>query len=393
LNHGPLIILGASARAAAQSAIRAGFEPYPIDLFADWDLQPLNPVQIERYPAEFLTALAAAPDAPWMYTGSLENYPRLIARLARLRPLQGNNAEVLTKVRDPRWLAELLADSPVKFPETVVLERGQGSGVGRQESQLTGNWLLKPLRSAAGMGIRRVRRGETFSPRSKPHALQRAVIGQSISVAFSVIQGEVSWLGASEQWIGKEWAAPQEFQYAGSLAPLALSAAEEAALLQVATQIATAANLRGLCGLDLIRNEQGLWLIEVNPRYTASMELYELLSTRCLIAEQCGMQIPTRQEYCPPETSPARYEAKLIVYAEQPGSCGPELHRVLGELDRISYSDVPRLKTEFERGNPICTLSTGNRLQAGISPAELRDQLLTAAAVVRAALDPARSGD
>src|SRR6478736_3550977 len=119
IDRGPLIILGASARGAAQSAIRSGFRPYAIDLFADLDLQRIAPaVQIERYPAEFLTALAAAPQAPWIYTGSLENYPRLVARLAKLRPLVGNGPEVLKKVRDPRWLAELLASFAVRFPET-----------------------------------------------------------------------------------------------------------------------------------------------------------------------------------------------------------------------------------------------------------------------------------
>lgn len=382
MNHGPLIIVGASARGAAQAAIRAGFEPYPIDLFADLDLQHLNPVQIERYPTEFLTALAAAPQAPWMYTGSLENYPRLVARLARLRPLHGNGAEVLTKVRDPRWLAELLADGPVKFPETVVVERDQGPGIRCQELLSRGDCVLKPLRSGGGMGIRRVRSDETLSPRSKPHVLQRVMAGQSISVAFSVIDGEVFWIGESEQWIGKKWGAPQAFQYAGSLAPLLLSAAEEAALLQVAEKIATAANLRGLCGLDLIRNEQGLWLIEVNPRYTASMELFEQLSTRCLIAEQCGVQIPARQEPRPPEDRPPQYEAKLIVYAEQPGSCGRALHRALGLLGSIASHDVPRLGTQFEAGNPICTLSTGSA-----ESTEIRDKLLAAAAVVRGSLD------
>jgi predicted ATP-grasp superfamily ATP-dependent carboligase len=383
LNRGPLIIVGASARAAAQSAIRAGFHPYPIDLFADWDLQHLNPVQIERYPIEFLRALAAAPDAPWMYTGSLENYPRLIARMARLRPLVGNGPEVLKKVRDPQWLAELLADSPVRFPETLVLGRSQEAGIGEQESRLAGDWLLKPLRSGGGMGIRRVRGSAELPSFSKPHVLQRVIFGQPISVAFSVIDGEVFWIGASEQWIGRDWGAPQEFQYAGSLAPLLLSETEEAALLQLAKKLATATGLRGLCGLDLIRNEQGLWLIEVNPRYTASIELFELLSTRCLIAEHCGV-IPSRQQ-----PRPSTVAAKLIVYAKQPGTCGNQLHNRLSGLlhDGITYSDVPRLGTQFERGNPICTLLTGNLMEPGISSAEIREQLFTAAAVVRASLD------
>lgn len=233
------------------------------------------------------------------------------------------------------------------------------------------------------MGIRRVHASAELPALSKPHILQRVIVGQSLSVSFSAIDGEVFWLGASEQWIGKEWGAPQEFQYAGSLAPLSLSETEETALQQVAEKIATAAGLRGLCGLDLIRNEQGLWLIEVNPRYTASMELFELLSTRCLIAEQCGVRPEILSTKAPRE----KYEAKLIVYAERAGTCSPALHRAISGQDGIAYNDVPRRGIQFERGNPICTLFTGNLMEPGISPAEIRDKLLTAAAVVRGALD------
>ncbi len=372
MNQNPLIILGASVRAAAQSALRAGFQPYPIDLFADFDLQSLQPVQIERYPAEFLAALAAAPQAPWMYTGSLENYPRLIARLEKLRPLVGNGPAVLKKVRDPRWLAELLADSPVKFPETTF---GDGLLAPRFEGR---EFIWKPLRSGGGMGIRRVHQDDAASlPAS--HVVQPMIVGQPISASFAVLNGEVSWIGATEQWIGCVWGAPQEFQYAGSLAPLVLSADEELALRQLAQRLARAAGLRGLCGLDLVRNDQGLWLIEVNPRYTASMELFELLSDRCLIAEHGGEPQAGLESRVP-----SQYAAKLIVYAAQAGSCGQRLQRVLADLRAvpIAAADVPRLGVHFVAGNPICTL-----LKQGTSPEQLRATLLAAAAVVRAALD------
>src|SRR6478609_7195881 len=102
-----LIVLGASARAAAFSIRRAGYQPYAIDLFADRDLAAICPaVKIQRYPHDFFVSLAAAPQAPWIYTGGLENYPRLVDRLADVRPLLGNPGGVLRSVRDPRLFAE-----------------------------------------------------------------------------------------------------------------------------------------------------------------------------------------------------------------------------------------------------------------------------------------------
>src|SRR5205807_1077251 len=85
-----LIIVGASARAAAFSALRAGLRPWCIDLFADADLRarcPVTHLEPDRYPYGLAELLPQAPPGPWMYTGGLENRPNLIRRLARGREL------------------------------------------------------------------------------------------------------------------------------------------------------------------------------------------------------------------------------------------------------------------------------------------------------------------
>src|SRR5215213_4454745 len=96
-----LIVMGASVRALAFSARRAGFQPWAIDLFADRDLAAICPtVKIQRYPEDFAAALAEAPEARWMYTGGLENYPRLIDEMAKIRPLVGNGGAVVRAARE-----------------------------------------------------------------------------------------------------------------------------------------------------------------------------------------------------------------------------------------------------------------------------------------------------
>src|SRR5687767_7079098 len=106
----PLLILGASARAAAWSARRAGFEPSAGDLFTDEDLRACCPAwRCERYPRDFEQIAAEAPPGPWIYTGGLENHPRLVDRIAARRPLFGNPGDVLREARDPFRLAEVLA--------------------------------------------------------------------------------------------------------------------------------------------------------------------------------------------------------------------------------------------------------------------------------------------
>ncbi len=103
----PLLILGASARAAASSAARAGFDPTGVDLFADRDLAARFPalrVAREAYPAALADVAAGLPDSNWIYTGALENHPALVDRIARSRRLLGIGGEALRGVRDPRAL-------------------------------------------------------------------------------------------------------------------------------------------------------------------------------------------------------------------------------------------------------------------------------------------------
>src|SRR5205085_5677927 len=89
-----VILLGASTRAAAMSARRAGWTPWCADLFADVDLERIAIVRkVTAYPDELLDALSDAPQAPVAYTGALENWPDLIAKIDR--PLWGNPPEVL----------------------------------------------------------------------------------------------------------------------------------------------------------------------------------------------------------------------------------------------------------------------------------------------------------
>src|SRR4051812_15417928 len=84
-NVQPLLLLGASVRAAAWSALRGGLvQPWCIDLFADADLQracTARTIPPTDYPHDFLAAARQAPPGPWLYTGALENYPDLIAAI------------------------------------------------------------------------------------------------------------------------------------------------------------------------------------------------------------------------------------------------------------------------------------------------------------------------
>src|SRR5471032_3077163 len=139
-----LAIVGASGRAAAASAVRAGFQVAAADLFADADLAHIaTATRVESYPDalhDWLQQLSPRPDA-WIYTGALENHPDLVDRLSTVAPLWGNCGGVLREVRSPLHLANAFRRTELWFPEV----RLSPAGLPRD-----GSWLANTGRGASG---------------------------------------------------------------------------------------------------------------------------------------------------------------------------------------------------------------------------------------------------
>ena len=116
-----LTIVGSSARAAAQSAVRAGFSVCAGDLFADADLCRIgHATRVGPYPAGLADVVGGSQPGAWMYTGALENYPLLVDAMARQRTLWGNPATVLRRVRRPRLVADALSRNGLASPAVTV---------------------------------------------------------------------------------------------------------------------------------------------------------------------------------------------------------------------------------------------------------------------------------
>jgi predicted ATP-grasp superfamily ATP-dependent carboligase len=363
-----LIVLGASARSAANSAARAGFEPYAIDLFADRDLAALcSAVRIDRYPVEFLQALAHAPSAPWMYTGGLENYPRLVTRLAALRPLWGNRADTLQRVRDPWDVERVLRKEGLACPE--LWSAGSPS---------QGRWLFKPRRGSAGLGVR-FATDHDFKQTAERAVLQKYVEGESGSATFVAARGRAVLLGATRQIVGRDWGRAPEFLYVGSLAPLPLTELLSARLAHLGGVLAERFGLVGLFGVDFIRTEHDLWPVEVNPRYTASVEVLERLTGRSFVGIHAKACAEGELPEAPPEPS-GSFAGKAVVYARR--DC------VWRDRSLAEIADVPNDGQHFHAGQPIATV-----FAIGDSLAAVETKLKLQSAALLDAIDESRANE
>ncbi|HET6324635.1 MAG TPA: ATP-grasp domain-containing protein [Planctomycetaceae bacterium] len=266
-----LMIFGASTRAAARSALRAGFRPVCADHFADQDLfESAEVLPLSRYPHGLVAAAASGPAVPWMYTGALENHPRVLKQLALLRRLYGNTAEVVGRVRNPFVVARVL--TAAGLPPLPLCSADQ-------PPPRDGRWLLKPRRSAGGRGIHMWDDSPVVVPanrRREPCYFQLRVSGDPYSALYLATSTETVFVGASRQLIGESRLNAAPFAYCGSVGPLHLGESVERQLVRYGQTLGTEFGLRGLFGVDFMLDADSVaWLIEVNPRYTASVEVLE----------------------------------------------------------------------------------------------------------------------
>src|SRR5262249_61889012 len=108
--------------------------------------------------------------------------------------------------------------------------------------------------------------------------------------------------------------APRSFRYAGNLMPLAGDAAGRQNVDAIADALTQEFGLRGLNGFDFILRAGRPVVLEVNPRYCASMELLEQASAASVFGlhvAACRGELPARVDV------PPGVWGTLIVYASR----------------------------------------------------------------------------
>lgn len=374
-----ILITGVTTRAIAESAQAAGYDFVTLDYFGDFDQK----ARCENY------ALARDFGLPWgpaqlyeisrrlkydavAYTAGLENHPAIVGRLAAgataaAAPrddappaLLGNRPEALARVRHWPTLFAFLQAQGAPAPRTLSGERPAPPAAHR--------WLRKPVRSGGGQAVVIWEAGDAPG---RDYVLQEYVAGRPCSAAFVANGREAVVLGLTEQLIGQAAFGATDFIYCGNLFPLSgLDAAAQRALAAEVGALVTALTrefgLVGLNGLDFVLCDGRVWPLEVNPRYSASMELIEA-ARGCSafdwhVRSAWRGELPDLRRGCLP--GGAVY-GKTILYAER--DCRAPDTRDWAER---GIRDVPFPGEAIARGDPICTLlgraATADACYAGL---------------------------
>ena len=343
------MIVGVSTRAFAESAVRAGYRCRTVDAFGDLDQKAMvENLALGRdlgreYHAAAAVALARGLPGAAAYVANLENHPAAVRRLAAGRHLLGNAPAVLARVRDPFALAAALRARGIRFPLTLAAAEAGRADPGRA-------WLRKPVRGGGGSGVSPWQAGLPLGPRL---IVQERLEGTPGSIAFAADGRRAVVLGISRQLIGDAAFGATGCRYTGSIFPFASDDADPGSVAEQAAAIAetvTAAfGLRGVNGVDFIAREGQLYVLEVNPRYTASMELIERATGLSIFEAHVAASGGELPAPCAP---PAGAYGKAIVFARR--------DVVVGDtrpwLERDDVRDVPFPGERIRHGRPVCTV-------------------------------------
>jgi predicted ATP-grasp superfamily ATP-dependent carboligase len=338
------LLVGLTTRALAESARRAGCDAVTVDYFGDVDTKRLYPNLSLRergagYSASALARLARELQYDAVtYGGGLENHPDVVAELAEGKVLLGNSPATLRRVRNPSLLFSRLTARGFGVPSTIVSP---------DDTPTSGRWLVKPVAGGGGQGVR-AWRGQRLQPRQM---LQERIAGVPASAIFVANGRESVLLGWSRQLH-----APTTFRYGGNVLPLEASADTLEELRRLAQALTEEFGLVGLNGIDFVLRGRRPVLVEVNPRYSASMELMERATDTSAFALHVAafdgrLPEPALAGAALHPAGEAGVHGKSIVYARQSVSLGDPP----GWIAR-GVRDVPHSGEVIHKRHPICTV-------------------------------------
>src|SRR5262249_55009342 len=179
----------------------------------------------------------------------------------------------------------------------------------------------------------------TGQPLASSQIVQELVDGVSGSASFVADGRRSVVLGWTEQLH-----APGSYRYAGNIMPLAGDSTPLAEVDAITDALTEGYGLRGLSGVDFILRAGRPVVLEVNPRYCASMELLERATTASVFGlhlAACRGELPARR------TEPAGVWGKLVVYASRTVAL-PDTTTWLGREIR----DIPHPGEVIRAGHP-----------------------------------------
>ncbi len=265
--HKPVLIFAQSGRFLAQSATQAGYRVWVADCFGDqetlviaerWQQLPIAPTLSATEILNLLLNISQGEDCILICGSGIESSYSFLDELPANIELIGNQSRTIHTLKTPQLFFDLLRQQSLPYPSTVF----------ECPENNRSDWLIK---LASGMGGSHIYPLDKATPNSK-HYFQHTVSGLSGSALFLAngIQNQLLT-------INKQNASPTNrlpFRLGNIETPWLISLKHKNEIKSAINKITLATKLVGLNSLDFIISVQDeLFLLEINPRPSASAEL------------------------------------------------------------------------------------------------------------------------
>ncbi len=329
-----ILIVASSGRMLAQAAKNAGMKPLVIDLFADLDTQCYAEAfkQVSSLAEKHLTPavdyfIEHYAVVHIIYGSGFEYYPESLRYLGSRLLVLGNPPDTFAKLHDKPVFFSSLDQLNIPFPDVRFCAPDAAD-----------NWLVKPMQGQGGLGIKRYHLKDDIDPAVY---WQKYQAGTQHSVLFLADGTDIQVIGFNTQWI-VPLSENQEFLFSGIINNCDLLDMQKKRVTDWLKKLVPEFGLKGLNSLDFIQASDKSFVLEINPRPSASMQLYDVdLLTGHIKASQGELT-----DYC----CHTGYTGYQIVYAMQDvvipdGFEWPE-----------GCMDLPESGMICRTGQPICSI-------------------------------------
>ncbi len=187
-----------------------------------------------------------------------EDTPKLVATLAKNFTLLGTGADAIAQAKHPETFFPLLDRLDIAHPETRLDAPDTSEG-----------WVSKRIGGSGGSHVLDVTPGTPTPGRY----FQRRLEGSPASLLAVACGHELSIVGFSRQWaVGT---GPRPYRYGGAAGPARLGEEIEARMAGAAWALNRAIGLTGLVSFDFLLNGEAPFLLEVNPRPGATLDVFD----------------------------------------------------------------------------------------------------------------------
>ncbi|MCU7930876.1 MAG: ATP-grasp domain-containing protein [Candidatus Thiodiazotropha sp. (ex Codakia rugifera)] len=346
-----LLILATSGRSMAESARRGGYSVTVFDTFCDQDTQVAAACYQISFSVDDLdpSALLSTLESPLpgcpdglVYGAGLEGASSFLSRLAEHYTLLGNDPAVVRILAETTSFFELLDRHQIPHPE-VRFDLPK-SGTAKE-------WLVKRAGSCGGMGV------TFFNPmqsvKGSDYYFQRYLHGSVMSALFIADGTRHHTIGYNDlKMTAIEELGP--LLYGGAIGQASLEHTLRRRVEDCIEKLVVNLGLRGVNSLDFILSDGELFVIDLNIRPTATLELYEHQLTDGWMKRHVEACLGSLPEVLPIIKS-ARVYGHQIVYA-------PSALVIPANITWPEWvSDRPVTDTRIARGEPVCSLLTQDK--------------------------------